>query len=369
MALLALPASAASAASGGLLPPRNPAHSLALDEHVRPDCTGVHDETATCTDESVAMLNAGRRDEGLGPLLLPRNWNRLSVPQQIFVLTELERTARGLQPDTGLAADWNAAAQAGAEAGTDPTSAGAGAHGGFLSIWAGGQANPIIAMVGWIYDDAYFPDHTSQNIACSPVSASGCWGHRDAILRDSAATACEHRCAVGAGYSPDGFSATGLRQGRESYAEVFGVDAGNNPDRLMFRWAAELPQLPTCERAGDSCTWEGRPLITGTGAIKVRGLPQHASLVAPWFPVHVSWDASSDTAVSLSMGAGSSLDSVTVVAIQGAKQVALRVRKRASDEFVATGDLAHGQWTLRIGYGTPAIDGPAPSSTEVVRVP
>jgi hypothetical protein len=37
--------------------------------------------------------------------------------------------------------------------------------------------------------------------------------------------------------------------------------------------------------------------------------------------------------------------------------------------FVATGDLAYGQWKLRIGYGAPAIDGPAPSSPETVHVP
>ena len=64
-------------------------------------------------------------------------------------------------------------------------------------------------MAGWIYDDGYFPDHTTQNIACSRATPSGCWGHRDAILRDTAATACEQRCAVGAGYSPTGFPGGG----------------------------------------------------------------------------------------------------------------------------------------------------------------
>ena len=262
----------AAAASGALLPPRNPAHSLTLDEHAQPDCKGVRDHSATCLDESVAMLNAGRHGESLGPLVLPRNWSRLTVAEQIFVVTQLERTARGLQPDTGLATDWNAAAQAGANMGADPTRAGAGAH-GYLSIWAGGQPNPIAAMVGWIYDDGYFLDHTTQNIACSRTTPSGCWGHRDAVLHDSAATACGHRCAVGAGYSADGFSASGAGTRHESYAEVFGVEAANNPDPLIFRWAAELPQLPACERAGDSCSWSGRPLQTARGVVNVRGLP------------------------------------------------------------------------------------------------
>ena len=311
------------------------------------------------------MLNAGRRSEGLGPLVLPRNWSSLTVPEQIFVLTELERTARGLQPDTGLAADWNAAARAGADAGADPTRPGAGAHGGFLSIWAGGQPNPIVAMVGWIYDDGYFPDHTTPNIACSRATPSGCWGHRDAILRDTAATACEQRCAVGAGYSPTGFSAAGPGSERESYAEVFGIGAGDNPDPLMFRWATELPQLPACERVRDSCGWAGLPLVTANGAFNVRGLAPGASLVRPWFAVRFSWTSSSTGAVSLTVAPGLNLASVTVTATQGAKRVTLDVAKRGSGQFVATGRLTSGQWTMTIDYGTPAIDGPRPSSTEI----
>ncbi len=315
------------------------------------------------------MLNAGRRSEALGPLVLPRNWSRLTIPEQTFVLTELERTARGLQPDTGLAADWNAAARAGADAGTDPTRPGRGAHGGFLSIWAGGQPNPIVAMADWIYDDGYFQDHTTPNIACSRATPSGCWGHRDAILRDTAATGCDRRCAVGAGYSANGFSAAGPGAGHESYAEVFGIDAGNNPDPLMFRWAAELPQLPACERVRDSCSWAGRPLQTATGALNVRGLPQGASLVKPWFDVSFRWTSESNGAVTLAIDAGLSLGSVSVTASQGATRVTLHVSRRGSDQFVATGRLTSGQWTMDIKYGTPAIEGPRPSSTESVRVP
>jgi hypothetical protein len=358
----------AGVARGALLPPRNPAHSLRLDEHVRPDCSGVHDYTATCLDESVAMLNAGRRNEGLGPLVLPRNWIRVTVPEQIFVLTELERTARGLQPDTGLAADWNAAAARGADAGSDPTSDGAGAH-GFLSIWAGGQQNAIVATVDWVYDDALFPDHSSRTLGCSPGVTSGCWGHRDAILRDTAATACGHRCAVGTGYSPNGFASTGSGQGHESYAAVFGIDGGDNPDPLMFRWASELRWLPACERAGDSCSWAGQPLVTASGTLDVRGLRQGTSLVRPWFPVSTSGVASSNGSVTLSIAVGLSLSSLAVTATQGARRVSLHVSGLAGERFEATGRLAGGYWTLSIRYGTPAIDGPQPSSTGKVRVP
>ncbi|MDE3131480.1 MAG: hypothetical protein KGL16_10030 [Acidobacteriota bacterium] len=370
LCLLAASAFAAGAARGALLPPRHPARSLALDEHAHADCSGVRDHSATCLDESVATLNAGRRSEHLGPLLLPRNWTRLTVPEQIFMMIELERTARGLQPDTGLAADWDVAARAGANAGTDPNRAGAGAHGGFLSIWAGGQANPIIATVGWVYDDGYFPDHTTQNIACSRVSPTGCWGHRQAILRDSAAAACGRRCAVGAGYSATGFGAGGQDRGQESYAAVFGIGAANNPDPLVFSWVSELPQLPACERVGDTCSWAGRPLLTAAGAVNVRGLPRGASLIAPWFPVSSRWSASGTGAVSLSIAVGlSSLRTVTVTATQGTQQVALGVTRSGSAQFLATGRLAAGRWTVTIRYETPALDGPRPQSQETVQIP
>ncbi len=359
----------AAAASGAVLPPRNPARSLAVDEHVQPSCSGVRDFSATCLDESVAMLNAGRRSEHLGPLLLPANWSRLSVPEQTFVLTELERTARGLKPDTGLAADWNAAARAGANAGQDPTRAGAGAHRGFMSIWAGGQPNPIIATVGWIYDDGLYPDGTTHNIACSRTSSSGCWGHRDAILRDRAATACGSRCVVGAGFSANGFSGAGSGQGRESYAEVFGIGAANNPDRPMFRWTTELRQLPACERKGDSCSWTGRPLWTAAGAVNVSGLASGASLVKPWFPVSTSWTSTDSGAITLSVASGVTLPTLTVTAAQGSIHVTLHVTKQGGDQFVATAALASGNWTVTIRYGTPAIDGPQASSTQTVTVP
>jgi hypothetical protein len=363
-------ASARAAASrASLLPPHHPARSLALDEHAQASCRGVRDHSATCLDESLAILNAGRRSEKLGPLVLPGNWSRLTVPEQTFVLTELERTARGLKPDSGLAADWNAAAQSGAEAGTDPTRAGAGARGGFLSIWAGGELNPILATVGWIYDDGTYPDGTTENIACSQASASGCWGHRDAILRDTAATACGSRCAVGAGYSPGGLSASEATQNRESYAEVFGIHAANNPDPLVFRWASELPRLPACERTGDSCSWNARPLWTTTGAVNVRGVVRGSSLVRPWFSVSTNWSSNSDGAVTLSVATGLALPTIAVTATQSGHRVALQVTRQGSGQFVAAGQLSSGRWSLTIQYGTPSVDGPRASTTENVAVP
>jgi hypothetical protein len=353
----------------GEVPPANPKHSLALDEHLRPDCSGVHDVAPTCVDESVAMLNAGRRDEHLGPLLLPSNWSRLTVAQQLFVMTDLERTARGLAPDTGLATDWDAAAAAGAQTGRDPTGDGSGAH-GFASVWAGGEANPVVTMVGWIYDDALFPDGSSSNIDCSADATAGCWGHRDAVLHDTAASSCGRRCAIGAGYSPDGFAGAGSGSAHESYAEVFGIGGANNPDPLVFRWTSELQYLPACEHAGDSCGWSGRPLVSASGFLNIRGVAPGASApVSPWFPVAVHLETNSSGEISVSVAVRASVTTVDVTARRGSDDVTLRVRQLSSDNFVASGRLSAGRWTVTILYRIASDHGPSPSTIVPVNVP
>ena len=55
---------------------------------------------------------------------------------------------------------------------------------------------------------------------------------------------------------------------------------------------------------------------------------------------------------------GLNLGSITVTATQGAKRVPLSVSKRGAGQFVATGQLTSGQWTLTIDYGTPAMTAP-----------
>jgi len=340
----------------GILPPRHPAYGLSIDEHAQPNCTGAHDHSAVCLDESVALLNSGRRSEHLGPLVLPANWQRLTVPQQLFVMTDLERTARGLPPDSGLARDWDAAAAAGAAAGTDPTTAGSGAH-GFESIWAGGMANPIIAMLGLVYDDGLYHDSSSQDIGCSRSDLTTCWGHRLIELHDTAPISCETLCAVGAGYNPKGFD------GHESYAEVFGAYGGNNQDPLTFLWLAELRWLPACERSGDTCGWKNRPLLTPKGFMHIHGFARGVSPpIRPWFHVGVGGHVSRAGVVNLSVVVTQRLRGITVVASRGREHRRLRVERVSAYSFTVGGTLAPGRWTVTIRYGTPRAYGADPSS-------
>jgi hypothetical protein len=337
---------------GGILPPANPQHSLAVLQYLWPSCSGAYDYLSACLETSLAMLNAGRLNEQLGPVVLPSNWQQLTVAQQLFVLTELERTARGLPADTGLAAAWDAAAQVGANAGQDPTSGGSG-DSGFQAVWAGGEPNPIMVMADWVYADGTFLDGSSQNLGCSGSTTSGCWSHRDTVLHDSAATACHSHCAVGAAFSANGFSG-GEADRHESYAEIFGIGDGNSRDPLDFTWTAEQQQLPACERTSDSCGWAGIKVATASGIKTADGGSSQSSQstgdVRPSFAVHLSSDVSRSGHVSLRIRTGVRLLGVSVVARLGSRHVTLRARRRSRYAFAATGTLTPGHWTVTIRY-------------------
>jgi len=60
--------------------------------------------------------------EGVRPMVLPSNWFSLSVPDQLFVIADLERTARGLPPYLGINDALSANAQHAAASNSDPSS-------------------------------------------------------------------------------------------------------------------------------------------------------------------------------------------------------------------------------------------------------
>lgn len=240
---------AVKGALSGIVPPENP--SSDVEEYSSPeDCPGEINTSSACTLLFTEEINEGRSIQGIGPLVLPSNWESLSTPQQLFVLTNLERSARGLQTITGLSEVLDASAQLGAESDSDPPApSGLGTPAGFTSnifdeilshgqigfagsIWASGP-NDLEAMFGWMYNDG-----------------DKDWGHRRIILHDSGFYACGSSCAMGAAFANSG--------GNGSYAEVF--EAGLAPPlALNFSWSQELPNLPGCEQAGDSCSWSGIP--------------------------------------------------------------------------------------------------------------
>lgn len=141
---------------------------------------------ATAAREQAARMaiDNARAAEGLGPLILPSNWDVLTADEQQFVLVNLERIARGLPPLVGLAQGLDTLALDGAQARTDPSPAGAWTAYATGSNWAG-ESQVAAAMYAYMYMDGWGGSTASTpNLACTGPDASGCWGHRENILGD-----------------------------------------------------------------------------------------------------------------------------------------------------------------------------------------
>lgn len=191
---------------------------------------------------TVRAIDRCRAREGLGPLVLPANFHRLSSGQQLFVLVNLARVNRGLPPIVGLSGPLNAVVRRGANAEADPGfPSGHFSAGG--SLWA--YAYTVMAADdGWMYDDGWARSAVT-NTACTSPSASGCWLHREIILMRS-----RQRLVAGAAVRP-------IRQRgmplAHSYA--FEILAGYSTTHLVFTWRHELryfakrPRLELLKRA------------------------------------------------------------------------------------------------------------------------
>lgn len=195
------------------------------------------DTSASCTAAAVAAIDRARRSEHVAALVLPRDWAALSVPEQLFVIADLERVARGVPPLTGLVPALDAAATAGARADADPLyPLSAAQPGPEASNWAGGQYSALIADYAWMYQDGWGPGNGNGD--CSGPGARGCWGHRDDILGAATGTSCGD-CLMGAGF----VARTGSLG--TSYAEIFLRPAPHSDLKPTFTWSHDvLPELP-----------------------------------------------------------------------------------------------------------------------------
>lgn len=142
--------------------------------------------SAACTRQVIKAIENARSHEHMKKraVILPNNYRKLSVPEQTFVITDLERVDRGLRPYTGLTATLNTAAHVAAIAQVDPTLVTSVLNALHIealgSIWAG-DLGPLASDYDWMYNDGYAKGG-SINIACLRPGASGCWGHRHNIL-------------------------------------------------------------------------------------------------------------------------------------------------------------------------------------------
>ncbi len=136
-------------------------------------CEGVSRPTPSCTTAALENIDAARATEGLKPLRLPTDYAGLLFRRQLVLVTDAERSARGLRSLAENPQD-DQLAKTGAYDHTDPIGPPGRSWG---SNWAG-VADPLAADYLWMYDDG--PD--SPNADCPRAGAPGCWGHRDNIL-------------------------------------------------------------------------------------------------------------------------------------------------------------------------------------------
>ncbi len=206
------------------------------------------DNSAACTRALLAEINYGLGTDGVPPISLPSNWASLTVAEQTFVIVDLERVARGLQPFLGLSFIWGADAQVGAAGNVDPPIPPGVLWAG--TEWAGdGIVSPLQADFVWMYDDGI----GGPNIDCPSAGGSGCWVHRDNILAQGSCTTC----IIGAGYT--------VVNGFASMTAVF-VEPSEASTPLSFTWANNV--VPYLGRATTPAAVSASPSPQSTGGYR-----------------------------------------------------------------------------------------------------
>jgi hypothetical protein len=207
-----------------ILPPHNPTKNFRL----------------ASTNKVLASIDAARSSqEGLAPLNFDAaRFARLSVAEQVFVLSNLERTTRGLYPAMAMVSRLDVIAAAAARHDEDPVDNGK----GFSSIWSSAPASlgqtAYFADFGWMYDDGPPPQYIFRNVDCTAAGQGGCWGHRDNILANPLAgwSGCPSELVSGTGY--DARTVDG-----PSVAQIFEVACSHPVPATAFTWRYAVAYL------------------------------------------------------------------------------------------------------------------------------
>jgi hypothetical protein len=255
-----------------MVPPQNPSTSLAASPNFLGDGSckeSALDDSQACNTDVVKAIDNGRSTlESMSPLSLNLTaYEAMTVPEQIFVITDLERTDRGLAPVAGLTTQLDNVAQTGAADNDDPQLSSSTLTGGasvtsWGSIWAGGTANPLGSDYYFMYDDGT----NSPNGDCTTPSLSACWGHRDVIL----GTFTSAGCSQPEQYMGAGYTASGSSYGPAFAGIVVGA-CGSTPTDVVFTWAQAEQEL----KGGSGASVPGPPQ-------DVTAASSHRGVVLTW---------------------------------------------------------------------------------------
>ena len=200
-------------------------------------------DSPRCASFTLAAINYARARLGERALTLPSNWTRLTYPEQLFVIADMERVSAGYPAYLGLNRALTREASRAAATRSDPRVAPGFAMGrnpfgqpGFDGAWATGT-NVLAADFLWMYDDGWGGSaRNTPNRLCTGPGAWACWSHRDELLGSSSdpkagvGLTCS-TCEMGAAFAPAG--------GEGSLVDLIERPAGR-PPAMTFTWAHEL---------------------------------------------------------------------------------------------------------------------------------
>jgi hypothetical protein len=341
----------AGVSSADTLPP-NPAANRTLSPATVQVCDAGPAST-TCRDDALADINSARQSEGVGPMVLPTDFSTLTVPEQLLVLSDLERLDRGYTVEIeGLSNGLDANAAASVDSGDPSPNPWYGDS--YSANWEGGYASPLEADFAWMYDDG----PGSGNEDCTSTHTSGCWGHRDDILDPS----FTEPLVMGAADDDSSGEAT------EDELFVGGdteTGAGEPDAPLAPTWATIAADLPL----GVSPASVALPAGTASAAVTVSdsGIPSETITAAAsggWrvSPGGCSLTAGSSCALTVRQSASGGAGTLTLTAPNGTQTVALNGLRSTSLSAVWRGGfLAYGRSATIVGRllligGTGAAD-------------
>ena len=214
--------------------------------------------TPACTKFVLRALNTARSNEDLPAIVLPTNWFQLKPQEQLFVIVDLERTARNLPPYLGLNRQLHASAQSAAAHEVDPAYA-PGFRTGLDAEGVPGMGSTLAmayttleADYVWMYDDGWGGSPSlTPNIACTFAGATGCWGHRDELLgfdgtNDFGVGLHCTTCEMGTGFA--------IVHGTATFTSLIELPAGTPPP-MYFTWAKNVePYLASTSTATTTTT-------------------------------------------------------------------------------------------------------------------
>lgn len=172
---------------------RDPGHNAKPSTKFLAACSSS--DAPDCDAAALADFRTVRAHDGIGPMTLPRGFDKLTPPWQLFVLVNTERVDRGLKPFTALSSGLNALAKRAARANTDEAFGHVVPGTKYGSNWSVEGETALFDEFCWTYSDG------PGQAGCFGTGG-GIWIHRHNILGTGPGGQYRAPRLMGAGVAP-----------------------------------------------------------------------------------------------------------------------------------------------------------------------